>query len=165
MVQILPVKSALIHLMKPSILRFIIFSSIILTTLVSFVPGTSGSAVNDVLVHTNEFRKSKGLSQLKLHEGLNAIAQKHSADMARKRVGFGHAGADRRNAQARREIPSLRYFAENVAYGVPTGKAAVTGWKKSPGHRRNLLGRYKYIGIGTAKDRQGRIYYTQVFAG
>jgi uncharacterized protein YkwD len=151
--------------MKPLSLRLILALSLLSIGLVSFVPASSDPAVNDVLAHTNQFRKSHGLSPLILHEGLNAIAQKHSQDMAKKRVSFGHAGADRRHAQARRQVSSLRYFAENVAYGVPDGKSAVAGWKKSPGHRRNLLGRYKYIGIGIAKDRQGRIYYTQVFAG
>jgi uncharacterized protein YkwD len=38
-------------------------------------------------------------------------------------------------------------------------------WKNSPGHRRNMLGNFKYIGIGIARDRQGRIFYTEVFGG
>ena len=96
---------------------------------------------------------------------LNAIAQKHSEDMARGRVGFGHGGFDQRSAMANKAIKHLHGFAENVAYGASTGKQVVTLWKNSPGHRRNMLGRYKYIGIGVAKDRQGQIYYTQVFAG
>ena len=96
---------------------------------------------------------------------LNAIAQKHSEDMARGRVGFGHGGFNQRSAMANKAIKHIHSFAENVAYGATTGKQVVTLWKNSPGHRRNMLGHYKYIGIGIAKDRQGRIYYTQVFAG
>jgi uncharacterized protein YkwD len=52
-----------------------------------------------------------------------------------------------------------------VAYGPTSGKEVVKQWKGSPGHRRNMLGKYKYIGIGIATDRRGHIYYTQVFAG
>ena len=34
----------------------------------------------------------------------------------------------------------------------------------SPGHRANILGDYNSIGIGVAKDANGRNYYTQNFA-
>ena len=138
---------------------------ILLINLTSFSPANESSLVNDVLNQTNKFRKSKGLPVLIINEELNAIAQKHSANMARGKVGFGHGGFDKRNNMASKVIIPLNKFAENVAVGASSGKEVVTMWKNSSGHRRNMLGRYKYIGIGTAKDRQGRIYYTQVFAG
>ena len=134
-------------------------------SLISFSPLTETNLVDDVLSQTNKFRRSKGLPALIINEDLNAIAQKHSINMARKRVGFGHGGFSQRESQARKRIKPLYSFAENVAYGPTTGKQVVTMWKNSPGHRRNMLGRYKYIGIGIAKDRRGRIFYTQVFAG
>ena len=99
-----------------------------------------------------------------INEDLNAIAQKHSSNMAKGRVRFGHAGFSQREAQAKKKI-NIYSFAENFAFGPTTGKQVVTMWKNSSGHRRNMLGRYKYIGIGIAKDRRGRIYYTQVFGG
>jgi len=138
---------------------------ILLISLTSFSPGNESSLVNDVLNQTNKFRKSKGLPVLIINEDLNAIAQKHSENMARGKVGFGHGGFSRRNTMASKVIIPLHKFAENVAFGASTGKEAVTMWKNSSGHRRNMLGRYKYIGLGTAKDRRGRIYYTQLFAG
>jgi uncharacterized protein YkwD len=134
-------------------------------SLVSFAPPNNAGLVVDVLSQTNQFRKSKGLPGLIIRDDLNAIAQKHSSDMARGRVGFGHSGFEKRNALASKKISPMRSFAENVAFGASTGKEVVTMWKNSSGHRKNMLGRFKYIGIGTAKDRQGRIYYTQVFAG
>jgi uncharacterized protein YkwD len=130
--------------------------------LTSFAPA-SNSLSADVLTYTNQFRKSKGLPALTMNADLNAIAQKHSENMAKGRVGFGHGGLAQRQKQAGKKINSLRSFAENVAYGASSGKEVVTMWKNSGGHRRNMLGKYKYIGIGIAKDRQGRIYYTQVF--
>lgn len=99
-----------------------------------------------------------------MREELNEIAEKHSVNMANGKVGFGHAGFNRRETEAKKEINGIRSFAENVAYGASTAKEVVNMWKGSTGHRRNMLGDYKYIGIGTAKDRAGRIYYTQVFA-
>ncbi len=134
-------------------------------TLVSFSPTNETNLIDDVLSQTNKFRRSKGLPALVINEDLNAIAQKHSSNMAKGRVRFGHGGFSQREAQAKRKINSLYSFAENVAFGPTTGKQVVTMWKNSSGHRRNMLGRYKYIGIGIAKDRRGRIYYTQVFGG
>ncbi|MEO6720838.1 MAG: CAP domain-containing protein [Ferruginibacter sp.] len=144
---------------------FITLALTLFVTLVSFTDGKSANLVEDVLSRTNQFRRSKGLPELIMQNDLNAIAQKHSADMAKGRVGFGHAGFAKRNALAKGKIQSMRSFAENVAYGATSGKAVVDMWKNSPGHRRNMLGRYKYIGIGIAKDKRGRIFYTQVFAG
>jgi uncharacterized protein YkwD len=54
-------------------------------------------------------------------------------------------------------------MAENVAYGATTAKEVVSMWKGSSGHRKNMLGNYKYIGIGTARDKRGAIYYTEIF--
>jgi uncharacterized protein YkwD len=130
----------------------------------SFTPVSSSGLVEDVLNYTNKFRRSHGLSALTIRKDLNAIAQKHSEDMARGSAGFGHSGFDQRFSQARKVIKGFKAFAENVAYGAGSGKEVVNMWKNSSGHRKNILGNYRYIGIGTAKDRRGIIYYTEVFA-
>ena len=54
-------------------------------------------------------------------------------------------------------------MAENVVFGARNGKEAFEMWKKSSGHRKNMLGNYKYIGIGAARNRRGVIYYTEIF--
>lgn len=94
---------------------------------------------------------------------LNEIAEEHSKNMAKGKVSFGHGGFEKRSRKARENVSGSMAFAENVAFGVSTGKEVVDMWKKSPGHRRNMLGNFSYIGIGTAKDKSGVIYYTQVF--
>ena len=66
-------------------------------SLISFSPDNNAGIVQDVLSQTNQFRKSKGLPGLIMRNELNAIAQKHSSDMARGRVGFGHGGFAKRN--------------------------------------------------------------------
>ncbi len=152
--------------MKISRLLIISFVSVILfSSLTSFSPEKSPSLVEDVLSQTNKFRKSKGLPTLIINEDLSAIAERHSINMAKGRVGFGHGGFSKRNREAGKYVKPLYRFAENVAYGATTGREVVTQWKNSSGHRKNMLGKYKYIGIGVAKDRRGRIYYTQLFAG
>ena len=149
--------------------RILLYATVIclslFVSLTSFSRNKSSNLIQDILNQTNQFRRSKGLTNLIIVKNLNAIARKHSEDMARGRVGFGHGGFGQRNEMANKAIKRMHDFAENVAYGPTTGKQVVTLWKNSPGHRRNMLGHYKYIGIGIAKDRQGRIYYTQVFAG
>jgi uncharacterized protein YkwD len=149
--------------MKRSFLFTGLACLVLFISLVSFSP-TGGDLVKDILENTNDFRKSRDLPALVMRDDLNAIAQKHSADMAGGRVAFGHDGFNQRQQQAKAKLKSLRAFAENVAYGVDSGEEVVKLWKNSPGHRRNMLGNYKYIGIGAATDSRGRIYYTQVFA-
>lgn len=147
--------------------RFFLFSLLtifVCTILLSFSPAPADSLDNDILSYTNKFRKSKSKTDLVMREDLNALAEQHSADMAKGRVGFGHGGFDSRQARAKKALPNMTQFAENVAYGAKTAKEVVNGWKNSSGHRKNMLGNYKYIGIGTAKDKKGTIYYTQIFA-
>lgn len=143
----------------PSFLLILVF-----TGLFSFAPAKNNDIADDVLTYTNAFRESKGLEDLKSNKVLDAIAQKHSEDMAAGRVKFGHDGFAKRNAQAQKQIAGLRYFAENVAFGVNSGEAVVNLWKNSDGHRKNMLGKFLQIGIGVAKDKQGRLFYTQVFS-
>lgn len=84
--------------------------------------------------------------------------------MARGKVAFGHDGFTDRSQKAKRVLSGkLKGFAENVAYGAKNANEVVKGWANSPGHRRNMLGTYKYIGIGIAADKKGRLYYTQIF--
>ena len=163
MVQNLPAYKK--YSMKQSFLFVSFLCSILFVSLASFGPGKNTNLIQDVLSQTNLFRKSKGLTELMLKNELNAIAQQHSANMASGRVAFGHDGFAKRNMMAGAAISQLHSFAENVAYGATSGKQVVSLWKSSPGHRQNMLGNYKYIGIGIAKDKQGRFFYTEVFAG
>jgi uncharacterized protein YkwD len=129
----------------------------------SFVAVREEGLTEDILKYTNQFRRSKGKPALIMRNDLNAIARRHSQDMASGRCDFGHAGYDKRESEAEKLVRSFHGMAENVAYGPETGKEVVAMWQNSKGHRKNILGDYKYIGIGTAADRRGVIYYTQIF--
>lgn len=128
----------------------------------SAVPLKNG-VTEDILKYTNNFRRSKGLAALEMRDELNAIARKHSEDMAKGRISFGHGGLNQREAKIRKLIQSYNGMAENIAYGAHNGKEAFEIWKRSSGHRKNMLGNYKYIGIGTASNKRGVIYYTEIF--
>ena len=132
----------------------------------------SANAASDVAameksVHRqiNQYRRSKGLPPLKFNGKISAIARQHSKKMAKKRVPFGHNGSSSRY-QKISKIISYRGVAENVAYNQGhqnPGKTAVEGWIASPGHQRNMVGKYQVTGIGVAKNSQGEYYFTQLF--
>ena len=151
-------------MLKPNYSRFVLIFFLISS--LAFTPGRSSTdkLTEDVLKYTNQFRKSKGLKTLEMRDDLNAIARKHSEDMASGRCAFGHDGYDLRVSKIKKTIkPCDGYVGENVAYGASNGKEAVDIWKNSSAHRKNMLGDYKYIGIGTASNKKGDIYYTQIF--
>lgn len=151
-------------MLKTNFLRFAIIFSI--ATFFSFTSGQpfTEKLTGDVLKYTNQYRKSKGMNALEMRDDLNAIARKHSEDMASGRTSLGHSGYNQRVAKVKRTVkPCDGFVAENVAYGASNGKEAFDIWKKSSGHRKNMLGDYKYIGIGTARSKKGAIYYTQIF--
>ena len=123
----------------------------------------NGGLDDEVLKYTNQFRKSKRLPALEMRDDLNTIARRHSEDMAKGKCSFGHSGYHQRELQVQKIIRVEYGMAENVAYGATTAKEVVSMWKGSSGHRKNMLGNYKYIGIGTARDKRGAIYYTEIF--
>jgi uncharacterized protein YkwD len=139
------------------------FTSLLFFCLVSFIPGDKNDLRQDIFKYTNRFRESENLPALVMNNDLNAIAEKHTLNMATGRVPFGHQGFSQRSALIRKKLKCWN-VAENVAFGINSGKDAVELWESSPGHRLNMLGDYKYIGIGTAVDRSGRKYFTQIFA-
>lgn len=151
-------------MLKTNFLRLtFIFSIISLLSFTSAQPSTE-RLTEDVFKYTNQYRKSKGLRTLEMREDLNAIARKHSEDMASGRRSLGHGGYDQRVSKIKKTVERCEgLVAENVAYGASTAKEAIDIWKKSTGHRKNMLGNYKYIGIGTARSKKGITYYTQIF--
>lgn len=52
---------------------------------------------------------------------------------------------------------------ENIANGYPTPGQVVTGWINSPGHYRNMMGSFRYIGVGDTVGQNGGVYWTQQF--
>jgi uncharacterized protein YkwD len=123
---------------------------------------TGGSMDDQILYYTNKFRQSKGLKPLQLDATISQQARRHSRDMASGSTGFGHEGFEDRVASVSKKMGRVASAAENVAYGTLDAEAVVNGWIKSPGHRKNMLGDYTLIGIGTAD--KGRItFFTQVF--
>lgn len=123
----------------------------------------ASSLEKDILRYTNEFRQSKGKSILIMENVVNAQAEKHAINMAKGKTPFGHQGFKDRVRAIKSETGFISAAAENVAYGNMSAKEVVQGWINSPTHRKNLLGNYTHIGIGVAKNKNGRLYFTQLF--
>jgi uncharacterized protein YkwD len=139
---------------------------ILLVSILLLVPTVStfaSSVEKEILRYTNEFRQSKGKPTLVMEDIINRQAEKHARNMAKGKTPFGHQGFKDRVNAIKSETGFISSAAENVAYGNMTAKEVVQGWIKSPSHRKNLLGNYTHIGIGVAQNKNGRLYFTQVF--
>ncbi len=115
-----------------------------------------------ILQEINQYRNSKGLASLSNSSVIAQQAQKHSADMALHAIKFGHQFFQERITKIYATLPNCQAGAENVAYNYKPN-VIVAEWIKSPGHRQNIIGNYNLSGIGVAKDKQGRLYFTQMF--
>ena len=115
-----------------------------------------------IVQKTNDFRRANQLDGLRLNARLDKAARGFAWYLARTGK-FSHT-ADGRSHSARIKSAGYKYCitAENLALNgdsrgfraAQLAQDALTGWKKSPGHRKNLLRKYvTEIGIGVAKHR------------
>lgn len=102
----------------------------------------------------NQYRKDNGLKPLKINAELTAAAKAHSRDLA-KWDRISHYGSDGSNPwdRVKRTGYKPRLAAENVGTGQVSFDEVMKGWKKSPGHNKNLLlADAKQMGIALVYD-------------
>jgi uncharacterized protein YkwD len=121
------------------------------------------SLQNDILKLVNKHRTAIGLNALQLNDDATTEATKHSSDMAKGRMSFGHDGYDERMQHLNQKLGALHATGENVAYGKINAGQVMDMWLHSPGHKKNIEGNFSMIGIGIAKSRNGYLYFTQIF--
>jgi uncharacterized protein YkwD len=118
--------------------------------------------VRTMFDETNHFRQQQGREPVKTNAKLTEAAQKHADHMARTEK-MSHIGfTPYINSTGYR----YSFVAENLAVftGNLSGKDIVNGWKKSPGHRKNLREpRATEIGIAMAQGKSHRWYICQDF--
>ena len=113
---------------------------------------------NAVYDAANLQRKNNDRVWLKGSKCLDQFAERQAAKMANERRMYHQQLGPILKAC------KLSTVGENVAYGYPNGKAAVSAWMKSPGHKANILNKdYRLIAVGAAQDEDGRWYVAQVF--
>jgi uncharacterized protein YkwD len=120
---------------------------------------------------TNTYRQSRGLGALEYDAKLAFVSrdwsQKQSQSGSISHNGFPSA----RQAVYSREFGANVFMTgENVAYNYCSrqgedgaARAFSDQWWNSPGHRANMLGRHRAIGVGVVIDSRGRCYGTQIF--
>lgn len=118
---------------------------------------------SEALGYINKFRSEHGLSKLVVDTRICNVAKRHSENMARHALPVGHDGFGKRMQDLHKLIPNSGGGAENVAFNYKTAELVATGWIHSPGHRQNILGNYNLTCIATARDVNGKLYYTQMF--
>jgi uncharacterized protein YkwD len=134
---------------------------------------TSDALEEKVMAETNAFRRQNRLAPLAPGKQLIALAQTHARNMARQdKFGDGDKNGhilDGRGFEERIRASGYPFarVAENVGYQLnkPDAAAAMmAAWKKSTGHRRNMLiPEITEIGVGAAHGRSGRWYFVQIF--
>jgi uncharacterized protein YkwD len=143
-----------------------IFSALITTakkTAAAGNPVIRANMENSILYYVNLHRRAIGRLPLQMNGLESSVAAQHSRDMAAGRTPFGHKDLETRFNTISRQLKSISHIGENVAYGQMSAKEVVDAWLTSPGHRRNIEGDFTLTGIGLARDRQGSLYYTQIF--
>ncbi|MFT3823396.1 MAG: CAP domain-containing protein [Chitinophagaceae bacterium] len=120
----------------------------------------------DILQLVNQHRAKLGLAPLSNNAVLTTEAEKHSKNMASRKVPFGHKGFPDRMKTIMSQVANVQSAAENVAHGDMTAEEVVNAWLKSPEHKKNIEGNYRITGLGIQKDKKnGGYYFTQIFAG
>ena len=141
----------------------VIFFMILFSLSAAYAESSDKAMSSEILRYVNQYRAQHGLGPLTMNTTITHEARRHSQDMATHAVPFGHDGFNQRMHYLRDQVLNASSGAENVAYNYKTAKVVVDGWIHSPSHRRNILGHYNMTGIGIARDKEGRIYYTQMF--
>jgi uncharacterized protein YkwD len=108
----------------------------------------------------NKQRKSKSKKELILDENLCKYAQQHAQKMAKKDSLY-HSSM----SSLIKVNEGAKTVGENIAYGQSTEEKAMKDWMNSTGHRWNILSKeYLKVGIGSAEDQSGKIYWCVVFS-
>jgi uncharacterized protein YkwD len=127
-----------------------------------------------ILEATNEFRKANKLPPLTLNEKLTKAAQGHLTNLEKQ----GKLGDDGKNPHnldgknAADRVKDVGYAGKAVRENIVLVRAspkpyerAMTSWKNSPTHRRNMLATdVDEIGIGAIQTKAGGWYFCQVFS-
>lgn len=130
-------------------------------TVIACSPGLAPepSPHDELLRLHNDARAAKGSPPLIHDERLEHAAQGHAEAMARRGIIWHGAVAARVREQG---YPGSR-IGENVAMGQADPAAVTRAWLRSPGHRFNVLGKYRHVGFGVAAGRNGRLFWAANF--
>jgi uncharacterized protein YkwD len=119
----------------------------------------------DIHNQINQYRESIGLNPLIWDETISQQSRIHSVNMANGKFPLGHDQFEQRAEMIMTKI-TYSQAAENVAFNygyADPASQAVQGWLKSPGHKKNIEGKFNLAGVGVVKNSKGEYYFTQIF--
>jgi uncharacterized protein YkwD len=106
-----------------------------------------------LMAKINKERSRRGLRKLDWDRQLGFVARGHAKRMARNKQGYWH---DRRLG---RKVTGWRRLAQNTGFAHGCKSMFKAFWRSAI-HRRNLLGSWRFVGVGV--DRGGGRLYAQV---
>ncbi|SCG96881.1 CAP-associated domain-containing protein [Romboutsia sp. 1001713B170207_170306_H8] len=112
----------------------------------------------------NSTRAKFNFNSLEYSDTATKSARKHSKDMLENNY-FDHINKQDETPFDRMENEGVKYMSagENIASGQFNAIYAHEALMNSKGHRKNILGEYKYIGVGIGFGGTYKIYYTENF--
>ncbi|GAB9471938.1 hypothetical protein Gpo141_00009133 [Globisporangium polare] len=129
-------------------------------------PSAGLSMQAQMLNAVNAERAAVGLAAFCTNTKLQTAAQLHSEDQAKNNF-MDHTGSDGSTMDQRVTAQGFVWtgVAENVAAGQVDVTAVVKSWMASPGHKANILGNYKFFGMGYGYNAAStyKYYWTQDF--
>lgn len=119
----------------------------------------------------NEIRKAANLTPLEFDIDLSRLSQQRSKDMVENNY-FSHYDQDGEPyfsvmITASCDNPELTAMGENLEMNNHSDSSieAVEAWMESEEHKDNILNPdWRSIGVGEAKDDQGRVFFTTLFS-
>lgn len=120
---------------------------------------------SEVVKLVNNERRKKGLKDLSINHELTKIAKLKSDDFINNNY-FAHNSPTYGSPFDMLKQFGVNYKSagENIASGQTTANEAFNTWLGSEGHKQNMLNpSFNQTGVGIAKDKNGRLYWTQLF--
>lgn len=138
------------------------------TTSVPTTPSAPSDIRNletEVIRLVNVERAKVGRSALSENKELTNLARLKSQDFINKNY-FSHTSPTYGSPFDMMKKYGISYTsaAENIAAGQRTAAEVMNSWMNSTGHKANILNStFNQIGVGVAKDNNGKLYWTQMF--
>ncbi|MDY8107988.1 CAP domain-containing protein [Fulvimarina sp. 2208YS6-2-32] len=129
------------------------------------VSGTQAMQVDRgyALASVNQFRAQNGLGPLRYSAKLDQASTRQARAMAAEDR-MSHSVEGKLSSRVSQYGYSWGSIAENIAYGYPDTARAMTGWKNSAGHRKNILNpRVTEMGFAMAAGPNGIPYWAMIF--
>lgn len=142
---------------------FLVFSVSVSTNEMNHGISLSG-AERELLQETNEQRKKKKLGEVNPNSILMSLARSYAKQLAEKNVLTHELNGQDLSKRIKKSGYVFRFVGENLAVGSYTPTEVVKAWMGSKPHRHNLLNSdFTEIGIGIYKNKNGQIFYCQIF--